>query len=139
MSSPRDVRRCALQAMYQFDAGVEPAESVRHSLENSPGSEQTHDKGYELAERAWAAHEVADAAVAELTPEWPTYRQPAIDRCILRLAFYEMIEGGTPPKVVINEAIELAREFSTEKSPLFVNGVLDKIYKTRFRDEASTT
>ncbi len=138
MSSPRDVRRCALQVLYQFDAGVEPDESVRRSLENSPGTEATHEKGYELAQRAWACHEVADAAVAELTPEWPTYRQPAIDRCILRLAYHEMAEGVTPPKVVINEAIELAREFSTEKSPLFVNGVLDKIYKSRFRDEAST-
>ncbi len=79
-------------------------------------------------------HDEADHTVAELAPDWPTYRQPVVDRNILRLAYYEMIPGTTPPKVAINEAIELAKEFSTEKSPLFVNGVLDKIYRNRFRD-----
>ena len=50
---------------------------------------------------------------------------------------YEMTSGTTPPKVTINKAIELAKEFSTEKSPLFINGVLDKIYKLRFRPEVA--
>ena len=133
MASARDARRCALQALYQFDAGAAAPEEVRASLESSPGSEETHDKAFRLAEKAWASREAADAAVAALTPDWPTHRQPVIDRSILRLAFYEMTAGGTPPKVVINEAVELAKEFSTEKSPLFINGVLDKIYKDRFR------
>ena len=120
--------------LYQFDAGVEPAEEVIGTLEHSPGSPEVHAKGYELAVNAWAIHAEADATVAALTPEWPTYRQPVVDRCILRLAFYEFTHGGTPPKVAINEAIELAREFSTEKSPLFVNAVLDKIYKSDVRE-----
>ncbi len=132
MSSPRDARRCALQALYQFDSGVEPSEDVRASLDASPGAQEAHDRGYELAVQAWAGRAAADAAVAALTPEWPTHRQPVVDRCILRLAYYEMTSGLTPPKVAINEAVELAREFSTEKSPLFVNGVLDKIYKERW-------
>ncbi|MHC4219598.1 MAG: 6,7-dimethyl-8-ribityllumazine synthase [Planctomycetota bacterium] len=129
----RDIRRCALQALYQFDAGASPAEAVRQSLDESPGNPDAHEKGYQLAVQAWAHREAADAAVAEISPDWPTYRQPAIDRSLLRLAYYEMAEGGTPPKVAINEAVELAKEFSTDKSPLFINGVLDKIYKTRFQ------
>ncbi len=133
MTFSRDVRRCALQAMYQFDAGASPDEVVRRSLRESPGSDATHATGFSLAVEAWARHEEADAAVAGLAPDWPTHRQPAVDRTILRLAFYEMISGSTPPKLVINEAIELAREYSTEKSPPFINGILDKIYKTRFR------
>ena len=133
MTSYRDVRRCALQAMYQFDAGAEPGESVRRSLDQSSGTPEAHEKGYDLAVRAWGHREAADAEVASLTPEWPTHRQPVVDRSLLRLAWYEMTLGGTPPKVVINEAVELAREFSTEKSPLFINGVLDKIYKSRLR------
>ena len=52
-----------------------------------------------------------------------------VDRNILRLAYFEMASGQTPPKVAINEAVELAREFSTQKSPAFVNGVLDKIMR----------
>ena len=52
-----------------------------------------------------------------------------MDRAILRLAHYEMTSGRTNPKVVVNEAVELAKEFSTERSPAFVNGVLDKVLK----------
>ena len=127
--SARDARRCALQVLYQFDAGAEPSDAVFQTLEQSPGTPEVHKRGYELAVDAWAVRDEADATVAALTPEWPTYRQPVVDRCILRLAFYEFTHGDTPPKVAINEAVELAREFSTEKSPLFVNAVLDKIYK----------
>lgn len=125
--------------MYQLDAGAESTEAIRGSLDDSPGTDETRDLGLALAERAWADRDEADAAVAELAPDWPTHRQPAIDRNILRLAFHEMVSGFAPPKVVINEAVELAREFSTEKSPMFINGVLDKIYKARFRDAESAS
>ena len=135
MSTPRDIRRCAIQAMYQFDAGsANSPELVRTSLAESPGDADDHNKGFALALDAWAMREKADQSVAEITPEWPTHRQPILDRTILRLAYFEMTSGRTPPKVAINEAIELAREFSTEKSPLFVNGVLDKIYRTMKTD-----
>jgi N utilization substance protein B len=130
MASLRDIRVCAVQALHQFDAGnAEHPELVRQSLEDSPGDEQTHQRGFELACSAWELHAHADAAVAALTPEWPTHRQPVIDRNILRLAYYEMHSGHAPPKVAINEAVELAKELSTEKSPMFINGVLDKIYR----------
>lgn len=126
----RDVRRCALQALYQLDASNgETPEVIRESLEDSPGDERAHQAGFELAQAAWATRTDADAAVAALAPDWPTYRQPVIDRNILRLAYYEMHAGVTPPKVAINEAVELAKEYSTEKSPLFINGVLDKIFR----------
>ncbi len=134
MAASRDIRRCAVQALYQFDAGADPGSIVRESLQQSAGTPATHEQGYTLAVNTWAVRDEADAAVAELTPDWPTHRQPVVDRCILRLAFYEMAYAGTPPKVVINEAVELAREFSTEKSPLFVNAVLDRVYKSRFRE-----
>jgi N utilization substance protein B len=133
MSSARDVRRCALQALYQFDVGgTDAPDLVRESLEGSGGSDRARREGFDLAQAAWASRAEADAAVAALTPDWPTHRQPVVDRNILRLAFHEMASRRTPPKVVINEAVELAREFSTEKSPLFVNGVLDRIFKTMF-------
>ncbi len=131
MGLSRDIRRCALQAMYQFDAGAaESLDDVRASLAESPGNEEAHQRGFDLAQAAWEARAAADADVAKLTPDWPTHRQPIIDRSILRLAHYEMTSGTTPPKVAINEAVELAREFSTEKSPLFINGVLDKVMKS---------
>lgn len=133
----RDIRRCALQALYQMDAGsVNQPEVVRAALDESPGTTDTHDRGHELATLAWEFRDEADAAVAALTPEWPTHRQPMIDRNILRLAYYEIFFGATPPKVAINEAVELAKEFSTDKSPMFINGVLDKLYKQRPAPEA---
>lgn len=145
MAHSRDIRRCALQALYQFDiSGSDTPEAmndVRQSLDDSPGTAQTHEKGFDLAVAAWRARQSADAAIASLTPDWPIYRQPVLDRNILRLAHYEMTEGGTPPKVAINEAVELAREFSTEKSPLFVNGVLDKVFRdmrSRMPEHAAT-
>jgi N utilization substance protein B len=130
MAQSRDIRRCAVQALYQFDAGNDAPDVVRASLADSPGDENTHTEGFALARKAWEMKDDADRTVAALAPEWPTHRQPVIDRSILRLAFFEMKAGATPPKVAINEAIELAREFSTDKSPMFINGVLDKIYKT---------
>ena len=131
----RDVRRAALQTIYQFDAtsGDDPS-GIRASLEGSSGDESVHERGYELGAAAWNNRAAADERVAPLTPKWPVHRQPIVDRSILRLAVHEMFELGTPPKVVINEAVELAREFSTERSPMFVNGVLDKLFREHFRD-----
>lgn len=120
-----------MQALYQFDAAGAPHDAVRESLDEAPGDEETHDRGLDLATLAWEYRQEIDAIVEKLAPEWPTYRQPVVDRSLLRLAYYEMTYGETPPKVAINEAIELAKEYSTEKSPLFINGVLDKIFKSR--------
>lgn len=130
MPSPREVRKCALQCLYQFDAGGrDDPETIRESLSGSPGGEETREAGFQLACDAWEDRERADAAISELTPEWPIHRQPVVDRSILRMAYHEMYSGVTPPKVAINEAVELAKEFSTEKSPMFVNGVLDKLFR----------
>jgi N utilization substance protein B len=139
MTTARDRRRCALQALYQFDAGNESHELVRESLEDSAGTTSTHEEGFQLAESAWAVRDEADACVSALTPDWPTRRQPVVDRSILRLAYYEIVSGVTPPKVAISEAVELAKEFSTDKSPMFINGVLDKIYKAQQPDAAEPT
>lgn len=130
MRYTRDIRRCALQAMYQFDCGNDrDLDMVRRSLDDGPGNDEAHERGFGLATLAWESRGEADKRVAELAPDWPTYRQPVVDRNLLRLAYYEMTGGGTPPKVAINEAVELAKEFGTEKSPMFINGVLDKIFR----------
>lgn len=127
----RDVRRCALQALYQFDSGSATDDDVvRSTLLESKSSEKAQGEGFELAKGAWSDHEEADALVRPLAPEWPTHRQPMVDRNILRLALFEIRHSGTPGKVAINEAVELAREFGGEKSSSFVNAILDKIWKS---------
>lgn len=126
----REARACALQVLYQFDmVDVPDHKLVRESLEEAPGTELDHAHGFDLATLAWEFRAEADKAVEPLAPEWPTHRQPAIDRNLLRLAYYELTHGGVPGKVAINEAVELAKEFGGEKSPKFVNAVLDKLWK----------
>ena len=130
MSTLRDIRRCALQALYQFDtAGTDALQTVRQTLAHSPGGEDVHEAGFTLACDAWEARAEADAAIEPITPDWPVHRQPVIDRNILRLAHHEITSGRTPPKVAINEAIEIGREYGGVDSPRFINGVLDAVLK----------
>ncbi len=70
-----------------------------------------------------------DKMIEESAPEWPIEKINKIDLAILRLSVFEMLEKKTPPKVIIDEAVELAKEFGSESSPSFVNGVLGSIYK----------
>lgn len=70
-----------------------------------------------------------DKQIQDAAPAWPTDKLNRIDLAILRLAVYELENSQTPPKVVIDEAVELAKEFGGENSPSFVNGVLGTIYK----------
>ena len=130
MTLDRDARRCALQAMYQFDAGSsESLDVVRESLDGSPATPEARIAGFDLAQSAWEHRAESDSIMERLSPDWPVRRQPMVDRNLLRLAFHEMHRRGTPPKVVINEAVELAKEFGSERSPGFVNGVLDKLMR----------
>lgn len=69
-----------------------------------------------------------DAVIQEAAPAWPIDKINKIDLAILRLAVYELRSAQIPPKVVIDEAVELAKEFGAESSPSFVNGVLGTIY-----------
>ncbi len=72
-----------------------------------------------------------DGVIRKLAPAWPILQMATVDRNLLRMAIYEMtIWGKTPPKVVINEAVELAKAFGSESSPRFVNGVLGSVMKT---------
>lgn len=74
---------------------------------------------------------VIDKKIQKAAPTWPIDKLNKVDLAILRLAIYELNNTKTPPKVVIDEAVELAKEFSSENSPSFVNGVLGTIYKER--------
>jgi len=134
MISAQRVRVAAFQILYGLDANKaqdQPGERLLESLRESVMNESEDLEARELrqAERlAIAAYEgrrEGDAVFEELSPAWPVSRQPAVDRAILRLAYYEMASAKVPHKVAIDEAIELARRFSTEKSPSFVNALLD--------------
>lgn len=145
MATPRDIRRLALVALYQLDArGDDDTEAIQANIEQGdlpdtdgplfvdtrePFTAGDRGKAFNLAKAAYDNTAVADRDLLGLTPDWPPHRQAAIDRAILRLAHHEMSSGRTPAKVAINEAVELAKAFSTERSPTFINGVLGKLMK----------
>lgn len=139
----RNARRCALQVLYQMDA-IDLAEQlpfaeeqrIRNTLVEGGSSDEARNLGVELAKGAWADRLRCDALVEPCTPEWPTHRQPMIDRNILRLALHEIAIADVPPKVAINDAVELAKEYGGEKSPGFVNAVLDRIWKADESEQA---
>ena len=131
MSLARDIRRASFQAIFELDArGEADADIVRAGLLDSGELQPADsDKAFDLALAAFRDRAKADAVMVALAPGWPAHRQAAVDRAILRLAHYEMTSGRTPPKVAVHEAVELAKEFSTDKSPSFVNALLDKVLK----------
>ncbi len=131
MAEPRTIRRVAFQVLFQMDI---TGDTDAHAIVGPVADERElstgdRDRAAALASAAYANRARADAAVAELAPEWPPHRQPAVDRNVLRLAHHEMTAGVTPPKVAVSEAVKLVKEFSTEKSPAFVNAILDKLLK----------
>lgn len=84
-----------------------------------------------------AAHAKLDALIQPIAPEWPIDQIARVDRTILRMALYELTESKdtVPPKVAINEAVELAKAFGSDNSSKFVNGVLGTAYRTLIEDK----
>ena len=126
-------RRCALQAMYEMDqgAGADSLAGVLADDAEAAGDPAALEQGRALAAMAWEFRDEADAALADLVTDWPVHRQPVVGRNVLRLAVYEMSRGGVPHALAIDQAVELAREFGGERSPAFVNAVLDRWWKRR--------
>jgi N utilization substance protein B len=88
----------------------------------------------ELVCGAMAVREEIDARIAAHARNWRLDRMAAVDRNLLRLAVYELIRTDTPAQVVINEAVELAHDFGGERSPAFINGVLDAVARAEISD-----
>lgn len=84
----------------------------------------------ELVEKILKQKKKLDKLIEKAAPQWPVDKLNRIDLAILRLAVYELENEDTPPKVVIDEAVELAKEYGSESSSSFINGVLGTIYKS---------
>jgi transcription antitermination factor NusB len=125
-------RELAMQALYQLDvqgSEVLPRLMGEFFYENE-GDERTRKLAWEWTAGTWAKVAECDELITAATIRWQFSRLSPVDRSILRLAVYQLKScPEIPPKVVINEAIELAKKYSTEKSGPFVNGVLDAVLK----------
>jgi transcription antitermination protein NusB len=132
MSSRRRSRQRALQILFLWDTRRQPVDEAVDAyydtlfFEERPGRDPFVS---ELVHGAIAHLGEVDERISRHAEHWRMERMPAVDRNILRLAVYEMTHSGTPAPVVIDEALELARKFSSEESVQFVNGVLDAVHR----------
>jgi len=134
MPSRHRSRERALQVLFQADVRrQEPETAIQafyESLFDLESSESTPEPDLfmeQLVRGAMTAVASIDQTITGHSEHWRLERMPIVDRNILRMAVYEMTEAGTPAPVVIDEALELARRFSSEESVAFINGVLDAV------------
>lgn len=132
----RRARELALQLLYQRDiARTEPEEMFARTDEYLNASPDVKEYASRLLLGTVARQEELDERLAKQSDHWRLGRMPVVDRNLLRLALYELIyEDETPDPVVIDEAVEIAKKFSTPSSAPFVNGVLDGIRRGLFGD-----
>ncbi|OHA47640.1 MAG: transcription antitermination factor NusB [Candidatus Terrybacteria bacterium RIFCSPHIGHO2_01_FULL_48_17] len=136
MASRHLARSVALQALYAWDFNGKEDSQMSDFLEKTyaefaPGLE---DEGFaqDLVKGILKKREKLDSIIARAAPEWPVEQVAMVDRNVLRIGIFELLFGdreAVPPKVAINEAIELAKNFGGESSGRFVNGVLGTIYR----------
>jgi N utilization substance protein B len=129
-------REAALQVLYQWEVGRTSVERASDTLfahqwpESVPPAGDLVEFATALARDTVDRLDQIDPLIAETTERWRPERMAVLDRLILRMATCELLrDQDPPPAVVINEALELARTFSTEDSVKFINGVLDGIRK----------
>ena len=129
MGLRRTARECALQMLYEFDVGKNSKEEILHSFwQMNDHPEKVGEFADYLFEGTLKRLEEIDAVIQKHTKNWRLSRMAVVDRNILRLAVFEFLSGSqTPETVVINEALDIARKYSTQESALFVNGILDSI------------
>ena len=150
MAARHRSRQRALQVLYQWDMTKRPVDEVIRAFYDTLDADKTAEDPMEeeddepeeaatpdgrdpfMEQLARGASEMAsdiDHRITAKSANWKLERMPIVDRNILRLGIYEMSRQDTPAAVVIDEALELARQFSGEESVAFINGVLDAVNK----------
>lgn len=136
MANRHLARSVAMQSLYEWDIKGRADENLDRIVEKNieefaPGLEDSSFVQH-LVKQTIANRDKIDPLIEKCAPEWPLEQVTVVDRNVLRLGIYELIFGNyadVPPKVAINEAIELAKSFGGESSGRFVNGVLGTIYR----------
>ena len=125
-------RALALQLLYAWDVptvsnGDAPAGAWSRLVTLQPARPLVAERALAIAEAVVRRHAELDGHIERAAERWRLERLGVVDRNVIRLATFEIVTGAVPPKVAIDEAVRLARWFGGEKSPGFVNGVLDRI------------
>ncbi len=131
MSLRTKAREFAMQMLFQWDMSQqEPGTLEAKFWKSAKAADKTRAFANQLFEGTAKDVTALDEIIGKHCENWRFERLAAIDRAILRLAIHEMGATDTPPKVVLNEAVELAKKFSSEEAGAFVNGVLDSVHKS---------
>jgi N utilization substance protein B len=122
-------RIIAMQALYEIDAvASDPVASLDALAAEHEASGEAREFAAGLVQGVLQHLPAIDRVIAEAAPQWPLEQVAQVDKAVLRLAVYELQHAGNaPPKVVINEAVEIAKEYGGEGSGRFINGVLGHV------------
>lgn len=124
-NSRRRARIAAMNALYALEIGkLDPEAAAEDAIAEANLTDSAKEFANRLFRSALERGDEIRAALEERSHSYSLDRMAAIDRCVLQLAVAEILRGEEPPAVVINEAVEIAREYSTEDSGKFVNGIL---------------
>jgi N utilization substance protein B len=143
MQPRRRARGIAIQTLYEVDcAGHSPDKVLAERLLEAPLAPAAAQFAEKLVKGVLANQHQMDQLIARYAPEWPVDQMAIIDRNVLRIAIFELaVDGSTPIRVAINEAVELAKIYGSESSARFVNGVLGTLVDrlSEIRDTLSKT
>ena len=130
MGRRRKAREIALQVLYQMDVtGLSPGEAIELFWQHFEAPEQARPFCTRLIEGTHEHREDIDDRIRRVSSNWSMERMAIVDRNILRMAVFELLYcQDIPPKVAINEAIDLGKEYGTENSGSFINGILDALF-----------
>lgn len=132
MQPRHQARVIAIQTLFEVDlVGHDAERALANRLAEEPPLEGAAPFARKLVFGVLEHRPQIDEIIQNLAPEWPVDQVATIDRNILRVAIYEILLAGTPTKVAINEAVELAKLFGSESSQRFVNGVLGTLVRNR--------
>jgi len=131
MGARRKARELALQMLYQFDLSANPPQQIVDTFEELQKSKpNTREFATKIFQGTIDNLEKIDEMIAAQADNWRLSRMAVVDRNIIRMSIYELLEESETPKlVIIDEAIEIGKKFGTQKSSQFINGILDGILK----------
>ena len=138
MHQRRKAREVTLQVLYALDVhGIDPRESIALFWANFDAPEEARPFSSLLIEGTWNNLKQIDSLIGGSSENWTISRMSRVDKSILRMAVYELLFcRDIPPKVTLNEAIDLGKVYGSENSGAFINGILDDLYgKLRKNDE----
>ena len=123
-----------MQALCQWDVQQDSSREMLQDLADDQGASEAASRyAAQLIEAFWASRDEVDQRIAAVSERWTLSRMAPVERNVMRVAVVELMGGDTPPKVAVNEAIEIGKEFGGRESPRFINGILDGVLRRTAR------